>query len=158
MKRMIFSCVFVLLALELKTAAAQGVDTPIENLIVYKTPRVYKPFQLTGRVIGINLENVQSATVINICTAEKTMTDSFGIYHINAAKGDTLEFQFQKYSNELRRVGTQSGNMNIILIKRKTDNFNPGGQQTDYSKAKKDDDELYRILEKDAKLEGKWKY
>ncbi|BAU55814.1 hypothetical protein [Mucilaginibacter gotjawali] len=156
--------IFALLALLSKAAFCQEIiDTPIEHYIVYKDPKVIKvkinpPFAITGRVIGMNLENVQGVMVTNICTAETAKTDNNGIYHIHAAKGDTLAFVIPKYSNELRGIKPSRENLNIILIKRKADSFVNKSPGRDYSKALSDDNELYRILEKDAKLEGKWIY
>jgi len=156
--------IFVLLVLLSKAAFCQEIiDTPIEHYIVYKDPKVIKvkinpPFAITGRVIGMNLENVQDAMVTNICTAETAKTDNNGIYHIHAAKRDTLAFVIPKYSTELRGIKPSKENLNIILIKRKADTFVNKSPGRDYSKALSDDNELYRILEKDAKLEGKWIY
>lgn len=148
------------------TGRAQDVpDTPIEHDIGIHDPKLTKPkvrkvslpFIITGRVIGVNLENVPGVIVINTCTAEKTSTDKNGIYHINVAKGDTLDFEVGKYSSDVRGIRSNE-NLNIVMIKRKTDNLPPGYSKPDYNKAKNDDDELYRILQKDAKLEDKWKY
>jgi hypothetical protein len=153
---------FILLLLLSKTALCQEIiDTPIEHYLVYPTQKpaqVRKPFPVTGRIIGINLENVKDATVMNICTAETTKTDNNGIYHITAAKGDTLAFMTTKYSVEMRGIKPSKENLNIIMIKRKADGFSFKKSSKDYNKAVDDDNELYRILEKDAKLEGKWVY
>ncbi|HEY8782659.1 MAG TPA: hypothetical protein VIM16_13630 [Mucilaginibacter sp.] len=167
MKKLFLLFSFILIVLLSKTVLAQEVaDTPIVHNIGVQAPKVYKakvlklnkPFPITGRVLGVNLENVEGVIVTNICTAEKASTDSHGIYHIEAAKGDTLAFEIPKYSGELRSIKAQKGNLNIIMIKRKAIDLLPNHSRSDYSKARKDDDELYRILEKDAKIEGKWNY
>jgi hypothetical protein len=156
MKNSLLLLSFVLLIFFSKTVLAQEVaDTPAEHSIFAK--KVYKPFILTGRVLGVNLENVHGVVITNICTAETATTDGNGIYHIGASRGDTLNFEISKYSKEVRSIKSNE-NLNIIMIKRKTGNLPPGYSRSDYNKAKKEDDELYRILEKDAKLEDKWKY
>jgi hypothetical protein len=140
-------------------AAAQAVaDTPIEHYVVYEQPKIEKMYTITGRIIGVNLETVQGGTVTNMCTGERTKTDNQGIYRISASKNDSLAFEFPKYSSGLRSIKSPNENLNIIMIKRKADNLPPGYSQSDYKKAVKDDNELYRVLEKDAKLEGRWKY
>ncbi|WP_295671829.1 hypothetical protein [uncultured Mucilaginibacter sp.] len=154
---------FILLLFSRSVLAQEIIDTPIEHYIVYQDPKVIKvkinpPFAITGRVIGMNLENVQDVAVTNICTAETAKTDNNGIYRIHAAKGDTLAFVISKYSTELRGVKPSKENLNIILIKRKADAFVNKIPIHDYNKAVSDDNDIYHILEKDAKLEGKWVY
>jgi len=165
MKKLYFLSSFILLLLSKPTLAQEAVDTPIERDIGIHAPKIYKPkvnkvyppFILTGRVLGVNLENVQGVSIINICTGEKTSTDKNGIFHINAAKFDALGFEVPKYSRDIRDIKSNE-NLNVIMIKRKADGLPPGHSGSDYDKAKKEDDELYRVLEKDAKLEDKWKY
>jgi len=150
---------FVVLMMGSKVTQAQAVtDTPITNNILYYKPVDYKPFPVTGRIIGMNLEILKAALVVNLCTAETTKADDNGIYHINAGKGDTLAFAFGRYSATLLGIKSPKDRFNIILMKRKANNLPAGHSGSDYDKAKKDDDELYKILDKDAKLEGKWNY
>jgi hypothetical protein len=151
---------FLLLLFLSKAAAAQEIiDTPIEHFIV--EPKIYKPkvyILVTGRILGVNLEDLKGAVITNLCTAEKASTDSHGVYHILAAKGDSLGFEFPKYSKNTEAVKAPNDPMNIIMIKRTADNLPAVHSSSDLRKAKSADDELYRILEKDAKLEEKWKY
>ena len=150
---------FLILIFLSKSSQAQEVtDTPIRNFILYNRPVVYKPFPVTGRVVGMNLEILKAAEVINLCTAETTKADDNGIYHISAGKGDTLAFAYGRYSATLLGIKAPKDKINIVLMKRKADNLPPGHSESDYEKAKKEDDELYKILDKDAKLEGKWNY
>jgi hypothetical protein len=159
MKKNLLLFLLIPLAFQSKTAIAQAVaDTPIEHYVFYKNPKVYVNIMISGRVIGVNLEDVQGVKVKNIRTAESASTDGHGIFKINAAKGDTLHFEVAKYSKEVRIIKNAKENLNVIMIKRKTDELPPSHSSSDYDKAKKADNELYRILEKDAKLEGKWKY
>jgi len=139
-----------------KTAVCQAVtDTPIVHNL---DPTFYKTSLLTGRVIGVNLENVQGVSITNIRTSEKASTDSRGIYQVNAAKGDTLAFYIAKYSKDTLIVGSIKENLNLIMIKRKVDELPANHSESDFNRARRADNELYRVLEKDAKLEGKWKY
>ena len=149
-----------------RPAIAQEIpDTPIEHNIGIDDPNLYKPkvhkvfppFKLTGRIIGIKLESVQGVVITDICSGETATTDEHGIYHIAVAKGDSVAFVVKKYSNDFRLIKS-SDNLNFVMIKRKTDGLSAKQNITEYTQAKKQDDELYRILEKDAKEEGKWKY
>jgi hypothetical protein len=154
---------FFLLILAKQGFAQEIIDTPITNLILPpKIPKPVKPkvyVMITGRVLGVNLENVQGVIVTNICTDEKVSTDNHGIYHINVAKGDSVGFAVAKYSSVLKGIKSDKAEtLNVIMIKRKADNLPPGHSRDDYNKAKTEDDDLYRILEKDAKVEGKWNY
>jgi len=136
----------------------QIIDTPIEHDIGIKEPKVIKSFVINGRVIGVNLENVQGVSVTNIRTGDKVNTDSRGLFQVNIIKGDTLTFSVSKYSKETRIIKYPNENLNVIMIKRKVDELPSNYSQSDYNKASREDDELYHILEKDAKLEDKWKY
>jgi len=162
-KKIAVLSIFVLLFFARLAVAQEIIDTPIEHILVYPSDksapvRIYKTFPLTGRVIGMNLENASGASVTNKRTAESVSTDGNGLYKITAAKGDTLFFAIAKYSKEMRPVKNSKENLNVILMKRKANNLPAKHSQSDYDKAKAEDDELYRILEKDAKLEGKWNY
>ena len=156
--------VFVLLCSFCKQSFCQErVDTPITNFVPQpppdKKPRPIVPLytvNLSGRVIGVNLEVVSGAAVTNYRSDEKTLTNSNGIFQITVAKGDTLTIEVGKYSKGLFVVRSLKENINIVMIKRKTDGLTPGA--SGYGKANRDDEELLRILEKDAKLEGKWNY
>ena len=97
-------------------------------------------------------------TIINSRTAEKVTTDSRGIFQVTVVKGDVLTFSISKYSKEVRIIKNVTENLNVIMIKRKVDELPADHSDSDYNKAKQTDDEFYRILEKDAKIEGKWKY
>jgi len=141
-----------------KSTFGQVIDTPIEHYVVNKELKVKPDFAISGRVLGVNLEDVTSADIINMCSAGRSKTDNRGIFHINASAGDTVAVSTPKYSAGLRCVKSAKENLNIILIKRKTDLLPPGYTRGDFNKARKDDEELLRILEKDAKLEAKWKY
>jgi hypothetical protein len=147
--------IFVLLFFARLVVAQEIIDTPIVHDL---NPKFYKTFSLNGRVIGMNLENVSGASVTNKRTAESVNTDGNGLYKITAAKGDTLFFAIAKYAKEMRPVKNSKENLNVILMKRKANNLPAKHSRSDYDKAKAEDDELYRILEKDAKLEGKWNY
>jgi|SRR6185437_4424820 len=159
MKKTLLLILVIPLAFQSKTAMAQAVaDTPIEHYVFYKDPKVYVNILITGRVIGVNLEDVQGVNIKNIRTGQSASSDSHGIFKINAAKRDTLHFEVAKYSKEVRIIKNPKENLNVIMIKRKTDELPADRSSSDYDKAKKADNELYRILEKDAKLEGKWNY
>jgi hypothetical protein len=143
--------------------AQQTPDTPITNFVPQpppdKKPKPIIPLvtaNLSGRVLGVNLENVSAVTIINYRSDEKTLTNSNGIFQLTVAKGDTLTFKVGKYSKGLFVVRSLKEKINVILIKRKTDGLTPG--VAGYAKANREDEELLRILEKDAKLEGKWDY
>lgn len=133
-------------------------DTAITYIVKYRTPPEYKPFAITGRVIGTNLESIKAAQVINICSGQTTNADDNGIFHFQAAKGDTLAFIGSRYPPMTTGVKSPKDKFNIILMKRKADLLPPGHSRSDYEKAKKDDENLYKILDKDAKEEGKWNY
>ncbi len=159
MKKIHFTFAFILLVFLAKTALCQEIiDTPIEHDIGIHDPKVIKTFVINGRVLGVNLENVQGVTVVNSRTAEKVNTDSRGIFQVTAVKGDMLTFNISKYSKEVRVIKNVKENLDVIMIKRKADELPADHSDSDYNKAKRADDELYRILEKDAKLEDKWKY
>jgi hypothetical protein len=155
MKKTLLLLSFLLLIFLSKISSAQIIDTPIVHDL---TPRIYKMFLIQGRVIGVNLEDVNGAAITNKRTAEKIMTNSHGIYELNAAKGDTLIFEIAKYSKDSRIIKNPKERLNVILIKRKTDELPANHSSSDYNKAGRADEELLRILEKDAKLEGKWNY
>lgn len=157
MKKVSFIFSFILL-ISLKTAFGQIIDTPIEHYVVYNEPKVNPAFRVTGRVLGVNLEDVIGADVINMCSANKTKTDSHGTFRIDAAIGDTLVIATSKYSLWPRYIKSDKENVDIILIKRKVDLLPPGYSRSDYNKARKEDEQLLHVLEKDAKLEAKWKY
>jgi hypothetical protein len=140
------------------SCAQATTDTVIEHFVVYNDHVVYKPFAITGRVIGANLESIKGAEVVNICSGKTTRADDNGIFHFEAAKGDSLAFAGSKYSATVVGVRSAKDKFNIILIKRKTGGLPHEHSRSDYDKAKKDDDELYKILDKDAKEEGKWNY
>lgn len=154
-KKITFLPLFILLFISGSALAQEIIDTPIEHDVSIK---VYNSFLVNGRVIGMNLETLQGVNVTNKRTNETAGTDASGIYKISAAKGDTLFFKSGKYSMEMCQVKTPGEKMNVILIKRKTDDLAAGHSQSDFKKAQRDDNEIYRILEKDAKLEGKWVY
>lgn len=158
MKKAFFTFLFILLIVFSKATFGQIIDTPIEHYVFENAPKVRSEFPVTGRVIGVNLEDVTGADVINICSGDKSKTDSRGTFKIIAASGDTLAFFTRKYSVTRRCIKSGKENVNIILIKRKTDLLPPNYTDGDYNKARKEDEQLMRILEKDAKLEGKWKY
>jgi|GEM_PF-1226972 len=150
--------VFVLTFFAGAGRAQETTDTAITYIVKYRTPPDYKPFPITGRVIGTNLESIKSAQVINICTGQTTNADDNGIFHFQAAKGDTLAFIGSRYPPTITGVKSPKDKFNIILMKRKADLLPPGHSRSDYEKAKKDDENLYKILDKDAKEEGKWNY
>ncbi len=106
----------------------------------------------------MNLETLKAAVVVNLCTAEIAKADDNGIYHISAGKGDTLAFGYGRYSATLLGIKSPKDKFNVVLMKRKVDALPSDHSASDYEKAKKEDDELYKILDKDAKLEGKWNY
>jgi hypothetical protein len=158
-KKALFIFLLAILSLLSKNTLAQAVtDTPITNFISYNKPVIYKPFPITGRIVGMNLEILKAALVVNLCTAETTRANDNGIYHISAGKGDTLAFAYGRYSATLLGIKSPKDKFNVVLMKRKAGNLPPGHSGSDYEKAKKEDDELYKILDKDAKLEGKWNY
>jgi hypothetical protein len=151
-KTLFLSTLFISILFLPKISNAQIIDTPIEHYVFAKDlEKVIK-----GRVIGMSLENIGNATVSNIRTKEKATTNSQGFYELKAAKEDTIVFEHVGHSKELRVIKHTEDKLNVILIKRKTDTLDP--DSGDYKKAAKADNELYRILEKDAKLEGKWNY
>jgi hypothetical protein len=153
MKKLFFLFSVTLMFFVSKTSLAQIIDTPIEH---YVFAHDEKMFLLKGRVIGLNLENLNGAIISNIRTDEKATTNTKGFYQLNAAKSDTISFEFANHSKEIRTIKYPDEKLNVILILRQADGIN--SSSTAYRKAIKADNELYRILEKDAKLEGKWNY
>ncbi len=133
-------------------------DTPITNFVFYETQKPVPTFSISGRVLGMNLENVQGVTVLDICTAQKAVTDSRGLYTISVLKGDTLAFMIPKYSVFVRGFKSPKDNGNMIMIKLETDKLPLGHSKSDYDKAAAADSKMLKILEKDAKVEGKWNY
>jgi hypothetical protein len=161
MKKIILSLLIMVLFFYSKMTLAQDIiDTPITNYVFDKKVKVKinPTFLINGRVLGMNLEDVVGATVTNKHTAEKTITGDHGTFRINAAKGDTLAILISKYSLLLQAVKSATDQVNIIMIKRKADHLPDGYSKSDYNKARREDDELLRILEKDAGIEAKWKY
>ncbi len=159
MNKTLFFILLFLLGILVKTTSAQEIiDTPIRYILKYHTAEDYKPFPVMGRVIGTNLESIKNGEVINICSGQTTKADDNGIFHFQAGKGDTLAFISSKYSPTIIGVKSPKDKFNIILIKRKTAALPPGHTRSDYEKAKKEDEDLYKILDKDAKEEGKWNY
>ncbi|HEY4325219.1 MAG TPA: hypothetical protein VGN20_14575 [Mucilaginibacter sp.] len=155
-RTLFLSVFFIFTFFSSKTTFAQIIDTPIEHYVFAKDPKPFIIKVVKGRVIGMSLENLNGVTVSNTRTAEKVITNNLGFYQLNVAKYDTITFESPGHSKELRVIKRTNENLNVILIKRKTDTLSPGSEE--YKKAGKADNELYRILEKDAKLEGKWNY
>jgi len=163
MKKIILPLLIIVLFFNSKTTVAQDIiDTPITHYVFDKKVKVnvkINPvFLVSGRVLGMNLEDIIGATVTNKRTAEKAITADHGTYQIDAAKGDTLVFSIAKYSLELRPVRSATDRLNMIMVKRKADSLPAGYSKSNYNRARREDEELIRILEKDARLEGKWKY
>ena len=156
-KKIIYLPFIMLLISYTSSYAQEHPDTAIEHFVVYRTV-VYKPFPVSGRVIGVNLESVKGGQVINICSADTGRTDDNGFFHLSAAAGDTLAFVSPKYSATVVGVRSQKDKFNIILIKRQTAALHAGYSGSDYNKAAKEDNNLLKILDKDAKAEGKWNY
>jgi len=166
MKKIYLFALFIVPASLIQHAVAQQTtDTPIEHFVprpppdhVFKAQKVAVPFTINGRIVGVNLEDVSGAQVTNICSGETVLTNSRGIYQLKALKGDAIGISFPKYSKEIRIIKSEKDPLNVVLFKRKADNLPPGHTEQDYNKARRDDEDLLRILEKDAKLEDKWKY
>jgi hypothetical protein len=158
MKKLSLLFAFILLVFLSKNVLGQEViDTPITNF--YKPPRVYVNSPITGRVIGIvNLEELGGVAVANKRTTEKTTTNNHGFYQLNAAKGDTLLFDFSRYSKDIRVIRNPKEKLNVILMNKKVNSLPANASKSDLRKAERDDEDLYRILEKDAEREGKWSY
>lgn len=157
MKKILITLSFTLLILLSKPAFCQQVaDAPNANNLML--PDLYKTVLIRGRVIGINLEVLQDVIITNKRTGDKTNSDNNGIYQLNVIEGDTITFELVPRSQETRVIKHKQGALNVILIKRTADQLPVASSPADLKKAKKADDELYRILEKDAKLEGKWNY
>ncbi len=158
MKKSPLLLTFILFVFLSKNAFGQEViDTPITNF--YKPPRVYVNFPVKGRVIGIvNLEDLEGVIIANKRTAEKTTTNNHGFYQLNGAKGDTLFFEFSRYSKDMRVIKSAKENLNVILTNKKVNSLSANALKSDLKKAEREDEELYRILEKDAEREGKWSY
>jgi hypothetical protein len=157
MKKILIPLAFILLILLSKTAFCQAIiDTPITNFV--KQPQTYLVSSIKGRVVGLNVEMLQGVIITNKRTGDKTNSDNNGIYQLNVAKGDTIIFEFLNHSKEMRVIKHLQENLNVVMIKKKADEMPPNASPSDLRKAEKADDELYRILEKDAKLEGKWNY
>lgn len=128
------------------------------SVALAQQPGVLKTALIRGRVLGVNLENVAGATVTDLRTAEKTATDINGIYQLKVAKGDTVVFRTMKYSVTPAVVKSLRDNLNVIMIKHKTDGLPAGYTPSEYEKAERDDRKLIEILKKDARLDDKWKY
>jgi hypothetical protein len=149
---------FVLMFLARTGYAQETTDTAITFFVKYRAPLEYKPFPITGRVIGTKLESIKEAAVVNICTGETTKADDNGVFHFRAAKGDTLAFAGVNYSPTVVGVRSPKDKFNVILIKRKALSLPRIHSKPDFEKAQKEDEGLYKILDKDAKEEGKWNY
>ena len=157
MKKILASLTFILLAFLSKTAyCQQAADASNTNNLALQSTYVIVPIR--GRVIGINLDILQGVVITDKRTGDKTNSDNNGIYRLNVAKGDTVTFDLAPRSQETRVIKRTQDALNVILIKRAANQLPANSSPTDIKKAKKADDELYRILEKDAKLEGKWNY
>jgi hypothetical protein len=115
-------------------------------------------FTVNGRVLGFNLEFLQGVIVTNSRTKEKTITDSRGFFRLTGARDDNFIFEVAGHSKEIRVVKSAKDKLNVIMIKRKVDELPPNASQATIDEATAADDKFYRILEKDAKLEEKWKY
>lgn len=138
--------------------AQERVDTPLQYIVTYPAHIESKPFPVTGRLVGMNLEILKGALATDICTGESVKTDDNGFFHLNAAKGDTLGFCYGRYSVTMVPVKTSKEHYNVVLMKRKTDGLPQPYTHSEYDKAKKEDEDMYKILDKDAKLEGRWNY
>lgn len=158
MSKRYFLLLFLSAFLSIKIASAQVIDTPIRYFQHMDKVVVKDTFIVKGRVIGFNLEDINAGSVINICSGEVTLTNKRGLFQIKATKNDTLVFEFTRHSREYRELKKPKENLNVILIRRKTEELPAGYSSSDYNKARKADQEFYRILEKDAKVEGKWIY
>jgi hypothetical protein len=90
--RLLFLLAGAIFAFCLNCAAQEAGDTAIEHVVIYRQQQ-YKPFTITGRVIGVNLENIKGGQVTNLCEANATKTDDNGIFHLEAAAGDTIAFK-----------------------------------------------------------------
>jgi hypothetical protein len=158
MSKAIFLSIFCLFIASNQVHAQQDrPDTAIENFVVYRTD-VYKPFPVSGRVIGANLEIIKSGQVINICSGEATRTDENGMFHANGALKDTLVFVSPKYSARFICIKSAKERYNVILIKSNQNQLPADATESDHNKAARQDENLLKILDKDAKLEGKWNY
>ena len=146
----VFPIMLIALIFFSKSASAQVVE-------IYVPPTLDTAL-IKGRIIGANLQNIKGATITNKRTNKKDTTNIVGFYTARAAVGDTLFFDYPGLSREVRKVKKLTSKMNVILIRRKIDSLPAHTLKRDSSNAEKADEELYRILEKDAKLEGKWNY
>jgi hypothetical protein len=151
-----FSLLICAMVLCCSMSLAQDViDTPIEHIEVYKTIG-YKPSPISGRAIGANLEVLKEARVINMCSAQATKTDDNGFFHLDAAIGDTIAFVSPKYPVRQVSVKSVKDKLNVVVFKEQSASLTPG--TPDFIKAEKEDSKLLKILEKDAREEGKWNY
>jgi len=155
MCRVIFKLVAVFLLLYSGTGFSQIIDTPIVH---YLTPINYIMFNVSGRVINMNLKDISEVTITNKRTGETAKTDIIGVFHINAAVRDTLFFEYPKLSTEMRSIKHPKDQINVVLIARKADNLPLNYSKNEHDRAIREDERFYHILEKDAKLEGKWHY
>lgn len=112
---------------------------------------------IRGRVLGQNLEELQGVKIINMCNADTAFTNKRGFYKILVAKGDSLFFLSEHYSQDKRAIKRIKDNVNIILIKRKANGI-ADHNSSDYKKAVKEDASLYEILDKGAERNGQWNY
>lgn len=136
-------------------AFPQIIDTPIVHDL---TQINYVMFNVSGRVINMNLKDISEATITNKRTNEKAKTDMMGIFHIGATVRDTLFFEYPKLSTEMRSIKHPKDQINVVMIARKIDHLPLNYSKEEHERAIREDEKFYRILEKDAKLEGRWKY
>lgn len=139
-----------------KKASAQYFDPVFDD----KAPKekTVEIYFIKGRVIGINLQELENVTITNICSNETTTTDKKGFYQLNVSKGDTLSFNFPHFSKDVLFIKNPKENLNVILIHKKVEALPPNASRSEVKKAIKEDEDLYDILEKDAKRDGKWTY
>ena len=158
MKKYCFLFFWFVYVFSFKIARCQVIDTPIAYFVVQPKVVVIDSFKVSGRVIGFNLEDLSGAIVTDMCSGQRVSTDSRGMYQLTVAKNDTVFFQYPHHSDEQRAIKRPQDKLNIILVKRQTDGLPANHSRSDYDKARRADEDFYRILEKDAKLEGKWNY
>ena len=114
------------------------------------------PTLIKGRIIGQAMEELEGATIFNIHSLDSAKTNSRGFFTIKAMRDDTLIFTYPKYSKDWRIVKRITDHINIIMINRKA--IGVPDTTAQYKRAARDDDKLYKILDKGAERNGVWNY
>lgn len=102
------------------------------------------------------MEELEGVRIINIHSLDTAKSDSRGFFSVKAVYGDTLVFIHSKYSKIVKPIWNTHSRINLIMIDRKTVSLPDSTKE--YLQAARDEDKLYKILEKGAERSGIWNY